>query len=351
MQSCASAAVARVSGRWAWGLAEVTTDLSVLDTSGTWVVVLPYVGSPTLLRFASWGADPPGRIVHGGWQGPSMGSWRSSLDEGDYCERVERTRESIAAGTIYQANLCRVLEAPLPDPDRACVAGLDALLRQGNPAPYAGFVHAPQAGLLVATASPELFLERSGDRLRTSPIKGTALDASGLLDKDMAENIMIVDLMRNDLSAVSQVGSVGVPHLMRVEQHPGLVHLVSTVEGTLRPDVGWPEVLRATFPPGSVTGAPKSAAVRIIDELESVSREIYCGAIGWVDADARQACLAVAIRTFWARDGILRLGTGAGITWGSDPAGEWQETELKARRLLSVAAGTWDADTTPSGRP
>jgi len=123
-----------------------------------------------------------------------------------------------------------------------------------------------------------------------------------------------------------------------VEDHPGLAHLVSTVRGTLRADVGWPELLDATFPPGSVTGAPKLAAIDMIRRLEPVDRGPYCGAIGWVDADTQTADLNVAIRTFWFDDGQLHLGTGGGITWGSDPAGEWEETELKARHLLSVAS-------------
>src|SRR5581483_11878930 len=115
------------------------------------------------------------------------------------------------------------------------------------------------------------------------------------------------------------------PALCDVEEHPGLVHLVSTVAGTLRADVGWPELLEATFPPGSVTGAPKLAAMSVIDELEPVARGPYCGAIGWVDADAGVGDLNVAIRTFWFDDGQVHLGTGGGITWDSDAAGEWAE--------------------------
>jgi para-aminobenzoate synthetase component 1 len=137
---------------------------------------------------------------------------------------------------------------------------------------------------------------------------------------------------------------VSVPGLLTVEEHPGLVHLVSYVEGILRDDVAWPEILDATFPPGSVTGAPKLAALSLIDELEPAAREFYCGALGWVDADTSEAELAVTIRTFWTRDGRVFFGTGAGITWGSDPAAEWRETELKAARLIDVAAGAWQAD-------
>jgi para-aminobenzoate synthetase component 1 len=123
---------------------------------------------------------------------------------------------------------------------------------------------------------------------------------------------------------------------LAVERHPGLVHLVSTVRGRLRPDAGWPALLAATSPPGSVSGAPKSTALAAIADLETTARGPYCGAIGWVDADAQQAELAVGIRTFWRDGSWLCFGTGAGITWGSDPRREWDETELKARRLLGL---------------
>ena len=153
---------------------------------------------------------------------------------------------------------------------------------------------------------------------------------------------MIADLVRNDLGRVCEWGSVRVPSLLAVEPHPGLVHLVSTVEGRLRPEVTWADVIEATFPPGSITGAPKIAACEVISRLEPVGRGYYCGAIGWVDADRRMGDLNVAIRTFWIEDNMLHFGTGGGITWDSDPSAEWEETELKARRLLSVAAGRSD---------
>jgi para-aminobenzoate synthetase component 1 len=172
----------------------------------------------------------------------------------------------------------------------------------------------------------------------SSPIKGTAPDASGLGPKDRAENVMIVDLVRNDLGRVCRYGSVSVPSLWSVEHHPGLVHLVSTVQGDLRPGAGWADMVAATFPPGSVTGAPKLAALDHIAALEPASREVYCGAIGWVDADQRRGELNVAIRTFWFGAGELRFGTGGAITWDSSPEGEWAETELKAKRLVEVAS-------------
>ncbi|MDQ1625890.1 MAG: para-aminobenzoate synthetase component, partial [Actinomycetota bacterium] len=235
---------------------------------------------------------------------------------------------------------CRVLSAPVPED--AEPAGLAIALASGNPAPYAGAVDIPSVGLRVVSASPELFLRRAGATVESGPIKGTARTAAALLPKDRAENVMIVDLVRNDLGVVAQVGSVEVPVLLGVEEHPGLVHLVSTVRASLRPDVGWRELFAATFPPGSVTGAPKSSALRIIADLEPVPRGPYCGAVGWVDADRREACLAVGIRTFWWDGGRLCFGTGAGITWRSDPQLEWEETELKAERLVALASREGD---------
>ncbi|WP_369824529.1 chorismate-binding protein [Cellulosimicrobium sp. CUA-896] len=198
----------------------------------------------------------------------------------------------------------------------------------------------------VVSASPELYLRLCGGVLTSGPIKGTARTAGGLTAKDRAENVMITDLVRNDLQRVCDAGTVEVTDLLAVEEHPGLVHLVSRVAGRVRGDVlaapdRWARVLGATFPPASVSGAPKSSALRVIGELEPVARGPYCGAVGWVDGD--EAVLAVGIRTFWWAGGVLRFGTGAGITWGSDPAREWEETELKAHRLVGLASGTLDA--------
>ena len=239
---------------------------------------------------------------------------------------------------MYQVNLTRRLSAPMPA--GGDVAALGAALAEGNPAPYSAVVRLPAAGCLVASASPERFLSRDGDVVSSGPIKGTAPDPSGLTAKDRAENVMIVDLVRNDLGRVCDFGSVAVPSLLALEHHPGLVHLVSTVTGRLRAGCGWAEAIAATFPPGSVTGAPKVAALEQIAALEPVPRGVYCGAVGWVDADRQQGDLNVAIRTFWVEDEQLHFGTGGGITWDSDPDDEWAETELKARNLLRVASGS-----------
>jgi para-aminobenzoate synthetase component 1 len=279
------------------------------------------------------------------------------MDQAGYEAAVGRVRERVRDGDVYQANICRVLSAPLgtgpadAEPDARALA---ARLAAGNPAPHAAAVHVPATTGLdpvwVVSASPELYLAvrdepGTGTVVESGPIKGTARTPDGLTEKDRAENVMITDLVRNDLQTVCRPGTVEVTSLLAVEEHPGLVHLVSRVRGTLSDDVArsgelWRRLLAGTFPPGSVSGAPKSSALRIIGELEPVPRGPYCGAVGWV-ADG-EASLAVGIRTFWWTDhgtgGVLRFGTGAGITWGSDPTAEWHETELKAERLVALAS-------------
>jgi para-aminobenzoate synthetase component 1 len=327
------------------GVDAVTHDVADL-TGGFWAVVLTFEGELTAVRMRHVEHIPEGTPPHGSlperWPDLS-GEWRTSLDRAEYVAGVAEIRRRVAAGTVYQVNLCLVMEHDLPEAAR--VGDLAARLEAGNPAPYAASIDLPEAGVEVACASPEAFLVRHGEVLTSRPIKGTASDAASLLTKDYAENVMIVDLVRNDLGHVCRPGTVDVAHLCRVEEHPGLVHLVSDVTGTLRPGAGWAEVLEATFPPGSVSGAPKHTALQAIADLEQAPRGPYCGAVGWVDADRDEAELAVGIRTFWAArrdDGrrVLRFGTGAGITWGSDPEGEWEETRLKAARLIGLAVGS-----------
>ncbi|CAN5503417.1 chorismate-binding protein [soil metagenome] len=327
-------ALAAVGGRLLTGLVDVTDDLAALDGTGLWAVVLPFEEPPVLARFER--ARPVVGRPARPWAGVA-GPWSTSLDRAGFEGRVEVIRAGIAAGDVYQVNLTRRLSAPLPR--GADVLALGHALAAGNPAPHAAVVRLPAQGVAIASASPERFLRREADVVESSPVKGTAADATAFLPKDRAENVMIVDLVRNDLGRVCVAGSIEVPALCAVEQHPGLAHLFSTVRGRLRPGIGWAELLDATFPPGSVTGCPKLAALAAIRRLEPVPRGPYCGAIGWVDADHREGDLNVAIRTFWFEDGRLHLGTGGAITWDSDPAGEWDETELKAHRLLEVAAG------------
>ena len=322
------------------GVSAVSHDADDL-TSGFWVVVITFEGHLTAVRMdevSRGGERTPDAVT---WQ-PLSGAWRTSLDRTAYVEGVAEIRRRIAAGTVYQVNLCRVMEHDLEEGARVGALGLR--LAKGNPAPYAATIDLPEAGLEVVCASPEAYLVRHGDRVTSRPIKGTAPTADQLLPKDYSENVMIVDLVRHDLGHVSRPGTVEVDHLCRVEEHPGLVHLVSDVSGRLRAGTTWRDLLDASFPPGSVSGAPKHTALLAIADLEPVPRGPYCGAVGWIDADRGEAELAVGIRTFWAaRDTagrrVLRFGTGAGITWASDAEGEWQETELKAARLVALASG------------
>lgn len=360
-----SAGVAWFAGVRAQGVVEcvdVRASPERLAAPGFWAVVGEFDGSVRAWRFAevSRGAHEgpaEGWLAGGAWHGPPPEAWSSSMSRAQYLDAVTRTREEIRRGRVYQANICRVLSAPLEqvgggEPD---APALSALLAAGNPAPYAGGVHVPAGGgvepVWVVTASPELFLRVDGDVITSAPIKGTAQHPDALQAKDRAENVMITDLVRNDLQRVCEPGTVEVVDLLALEQHPGLVHLVSTVRGRLRAEVAgsprmWADVLDAAYPPASVSGAPKSSALQVIAELERAARGPYCGTVGWIDVaeDGRvRAELAVAIRSFWwtpdtRAGGVLRFGTGAGITWGSDAEGEWAETELKARRLVALAS-------------
>ncbi len=334
---------ARFGGLLATEPVEVRDSLEGLSP-GFWAVVVEFEGRASAVRFAHVDreAPPPAAAP---WT-PLDREWVTSLDHAAYLAGVHEVRERIAAGSVYQVNLCRVLSHRLAED--ANLDGLARLLERGNPAPHAARIAVPSAGLDVVSASPEAFLLRRGSRLESRPIKGTATSLDRMLPKDYAENVMIVDLVRNDLSHVCREGTVQVDHLCAPEEHPGLVHLVSTVSGELRAGHGWPDIMDAAFPPGSVSGAPKSSALTSIRDLEPVRRGPYCGAIGWVDTRDDTAELAVGIRSFWAeRDEQgqrwLRFGTGAGITWGSDPQGEWEETEVKAARLIGLASGRVEA--------
>ncbi|MDN5852230.1 MAG: aminodeoxychorismate synthase component I, partial [Actinomycetia bacterium] len=247
---------------------------------------------------------------------------------------VATTLDHIGAGDIFQANLCTRLEATFDgDPLDAFCAGVDALRPR-----FAAYVTTPAGA--IASLSPELFLRRTGRAVRTSPIKGTAALTSDPRDlaaswKNRAENIMIVDLMRNDIGRVCRPGTVWVPDQPRAERHTGVWHLVSDVVGRLDHGVGDGDLLRATFPPGSVTGAPKVRAMEIINTLEQTGRETYTGVVGYVSPAAGLE-LNVAIRTFEFRGDTMWLGVGGGIVADSQPADELRECLVKAQPLLDA---------------
>ena len=319
---------------------DLAANPEAVDGDGWWAVVATFEGVMTGYRFDDVRpAARPDVRSDSHWSGPSAVDWTSSLDHEEYTAGVEIIRERIAAGEVYQVNLCRMLSARLPE-------GADPLLlanrlAAGNPAPYQGMLHTGTEW--IVTASPELFLSRSAAWVTSSPVKGTARSKEPFAAKDFPENIMITDLVRNDLGRVAEPGSVTVIRLAEREEHPGLAHLVSEVRARLRHGVGWSALLAATFPPGSVSGAPKHTALRVISELEPVPRGPYCGAIGYVDAARNEAVLAVGIRTFFTSTDehgrrLLNFGTGAGITYSSDPEAEWAETELKADTLIGLAS-------------
>jgi para-aminobenzoate synthetase component I len=261
-----------------------------------------------------------------------IGDWERTWSPAEYAGAVAAVREAIARGDVYQVNLVQHLSAPFAGRPGALAARLRPLVND-NREPLHG------DGWTIVGASPELFLARRGRRVWTRPIKGTRPpggEAELLASpKDAAEHLMIVDLERNDLSRVCEPGTVGWPELLTARRLAGVEHLVSQVEGTLREGVGLAELLEAVFPGGSVTGAPKIAAIDHIAALEPVGRGASMGALGrvWGNGDLD---LALTIRTFAVAEGRIHLWVGGGVVWDSDPADEIEESLTKARPLLEA---------------
>ena len=261
-----------------------------------------------------------------------FGPWQQTWTARAYAAAVERVREAIARGDVYQVNLVQHLSAEFEGRPGALASRL-APLSPHNREPYLG------DGWAIVSGSPELFLARRGRRIWTCPIKGTRPAGAGAAGelagsaKDAAEHVMIVDLERNDLSRVCRPGSVRWPELMATRALAGVEHMVSTVEGTLRDDAGFAEILQATFPGGSITGAPKIAAVDLIAELEPVGRGASMGALGRVYGNG-DFDLALTIRTFAIAAGRIHLWVGGGVVWDSDPEAEIAESWVKADPLL-----------------
>lgn len=285
----------------------------------------------------------PSYPVEGGWWNPRL-AIRSSFTHGGYLDAVARVRDYIFAGDIFQANLSQRFEAPLGELPWA----LYCRLRRRNAAPFAAYLDFPDT--VVLSASPERFLRvDSGGEVETRPIKGTrprgvgpehdaalglALTESA---KDQAENLMIVDLMRNDLSRVCVPGTVRVSELCALEHYATVHHLVSTVVGKLAPGADALDLMRAAFPGGSITGAPKVRAMEIIAELEPSARGVYCGAIGYWSVTG-QLDSSIAIRTAVAHAGRVYFSVGGGIVADSDPEQEYRETLDKARGIIEALA-------------
>lgn len=262
----------------------------------------------------------------------------SADDDGDHhIARVERIRDYLAAGDVYQVNLARRLVARVTAPGDPLA--LYAALVEVAPAPYGAVIEAD--GVTVISGSPERFLASVGDRIETRPIKGTrprtptGADELAASAKDAAEHLMIVDLERNDLGRIAETGSVVVDELGYLVELPGLYHKVSRVSARPRPGTGYAELLRATFPGGSITGAPKIRAMELIDELEPARRGPYCGALGYFGAGG-SFDLAIAIRIGVLAGNELRIHVGGGIVADSDPAAELAETETKAAGWIAA---------------
>ena len=294
-----------------------------------------------MVEHAAPAARPPGSAGHEAGVGTIPAAYRAAFD---------RVQERLHAGDTYEVNLTHRVEVPSDlEPLTAYLR-----LRELNPAPYAGFLQhdVPGARAWLLSSSPERYATVDADGvLETKPIKGTTPRSEDPAEDDehrrrlaqdekyRAENLMIVDLLRHDVASVCEPGSVEVPQLMEVESYASVHQLVSTVRGRLREDVGTVEALRALFPAGSMTGAPKLRTMEVIDEVEATPRGVYAGAFGWVSGDGR-ADLGVVIRSLvTAGDGRYVLGTGGGITVLSDPVEEHAEAMLKAARLLE-ALGT-----------
>jgi para-aminobenzoate synthetase len=293
------------------------------------------------------GPDPrPGPSAPGSWEGFRL-PWRPALPRADYLARIRALQAAILRGESYEACLTNEVRA-------ACAADafeVYRVLRRINPAPYAAFLRFP--GHDVVCASPERFLKLdAGGRLECRPIKGTrprGADAAGDAawrddlashPKDRSENLMIVDLMRNDFARVCAPGSVQAPELMRVEAHPSVWQLVSTVTGRLAPGRGALDAVRACFPAGSMTGAPKRRTLELLDAAEGRPRGVFSGALGYLGADGAMD-LGMVIRTLVRVGGEYRIGCGGAILAESDPEAEWAEALLKASapmRALEMAA-------------
>ena len=279
---------------------------------------------------------------------PRVSALRFAWDRAAYARRLDAVRASIREGDVYQINLTAPFRFDI-DPDDSLA--LFAALRARQAATYGAVVREP--GRDVLSVSPELFFRVEGRTVRARPMKGTAprgdtpradaalTDALLAGEKDRAENLMIVDLLRNDLSRVSRPGSVRVPALFEPEHYETLTQMTSTVEADLVPETGLRELFRALFPCGSVTGAPKLRAMQRIGELEDGPRGVYCGAVGYASPSADgalgAAAFSVAIRTAVVSGGAGRYDVGSGVVWDSRAEAEYAECQLKARVLTALA--------------
>ncbi len=316
--------------------------------------------TPQRLAWVQGRLNAPLRASSAVLRRPAASSITSNFTRAEFEAAVTQIRDYIAAGDVYQVNLAQRFRGAFAGPPLE----LYRRLRRRSPAPFGAYLEL--GDVTVASISPERFLRLDGatGTAEARPIKGTrprgatpaddaalarALTAS---EKDRAENVMIVDLLRNDLGKVCRPGSVGVPELCVLESHPTVHHLVSTVTGVLAEGADAFDLVRAAFPGGSVTGAPKIRAMEIIAELERAPRGVYCGAIGYVSVTGAMD-LNIPIRTVVLQDGVASFHAGAGIVWDSDPRAEYDETLAKARALIEALTSPRKTSRTrgPARRP
>jgi para-aminobenzoate synthetase/4-amino-4-deoxychorismate lyase len=338
---------AAARGSWVAGFVsyEAAPGLDPALPAQDWPAGHPLAGLP-LAWFAAFGRHtvPPRRLDTStdSERAPEAG-WRLDRDSRWHARAVASTQDAIAAGEYYQLNLTTRLVGAVPDP-----AALYRELARAQSGRYHALVDTGDH--TIVSASPELFFATEGDRVVMRPMKGTSARGRWSADdearaaalradvKERAENVMITDLLRNDLSRVAEVGSVRVPELFTAERYPTVWQLTSSVTATLRAEIGLPELFAALFPSGSVTGAPKLAAMRAIAELEARPRGVYCGAVGYLRPATHfshrpSARFSVAIRTATVHDGYAEYGTGGGITTSSRPEAEWAELLAKSQVL------------------
>lgn len=297
----------------------------------------------------------PDKIPPGDLHAVDVSGIKSNMTKDFYMDAIAKTRKYIYDGEVYQINFSQRFQC---DYDRPPVA-LYHWQNKYNPSPYAAFLGAPDHA--IVSASPEMFIAIADDAISTKPIKGTRRRFTGIAgqdrinkinftelvesEKDQAELNMIIDLERNDLTRICRYGTIKVTQPRTIERYPTVFHAVATVEGKLHSRYDYCDILRAIFPGGSITGAPKIRSMEIIDQLEPTRRSVYTGSIGYIGVDGN-VCLNIAIRTVIIRDGQAFVQTGGGIVADSDPRSEWEETITKARALLAgIAAVQGDTKT------
>jgi anthranilate/para-aminobenzoate synthase component I len=323
-------------------LAHYHRTYAVHDTAtGSWDVLGPDGPTRNVLTAAISGEDPPASLAE-----PAERTATSGLSRGQFGERARDVQRLISAGEAFEINLAHVIRVPWQS------GGWDLFERLVAVAPADHSAYLAGDGVELASVSPEVFLHVRDGRAETRPIKGTRrrgaspaedarlADELRASDKDRAENVMIVDLLRNDLTATAEPGSVRVTALCELERTENVMHLVSAVEATIRADVRLPDVLVSCFPGGSITGAPKRRAMELIDRLEEDPRGFYCGAIFAYEPARRSLTASIAIRTATVAGGEARYGAGGAITLLSDPDEEAEETLIKARPFLTATHAT-----------